>query len=164
MGLQTLPIPLSDRRITESRRFACQGSVSIHPSVQNYTWLTHIARHDIDRPIQEVDYCCTPGKLLPFRKPYVAVHDPPTSYRCPHCPKPKDLRLWKLKSLLRHLSDKWVSRLIHLKISTEILIVIEGMVSESLASNLKKAATTMSFRCKCMIRARIESQITRPYL
>lgn len=39
---------------------------------------------------------------------FVVVLEPSTNLRCLKCPEPKNLRLWSLRSLQAHLSDKWV--------------------------------------------------------
>ena len=64
------------------------------------------SRHKIERPKQDVDFVSVPEKNPP-RKLFVVILEPATNFRCLKCPEPKSLRLWSLRSLLAHLSDKW---------------------------------------------------------
>ncbi len=67
-----------------------------------------ILRHKIERPKQDVDFVYVPGKNQPRKELFPVTLVPSTNLRCLKCPEPKNLRLWSLRSLMAHLSDKWV--------------------------------------------------------
>lgn len=102
--LYALLVPLSTWCQTKSCNYPSQNGVRYYSIVYGNIGLI-LFRHKIERPRQDVDFVPVPGKNQP-RKMFVVILEPPTNFRCLKCPEPRNLRLWSLRSLQAHLSDK----------------------------------------------------------